>query len=515
MLDARVAYLMTTMMEGVMNFGTALRGSPAWLYRSRRRQDRKFARWLVRRLHQQSAVHRLGGIRRLQRLAPERRPDRGPYLGGVHEEGSDPAAVLRRASRFPSPLAWWTCNSTRPRICWQLLPVQKTYSVAFIAGTEPSETCDQGTGMRGFFSRVFGLGGEKALPPPPPGRPARTPGWAASCQAAEDPNKKKKGFFGKIAGIFKDDKPSNDPPPKPADSSGKVLSRRAGSRVGSVFRSRTYGSSILCFVLLAAIATASCWPDSFTSMAQVIPPNKLQVSPPPMRRADLRRLTPPSSIWKQRGDILRAGKILSGRARLLPRRAGEGSEQRPALQQDRHQRTADGTLRRRPQGFRALHQNDRQFADAYNNLGVIYYLRKEIRQGHQAIRERHQAASGFRLFLQQSRSCVFLQEGITRKPAWLTTRRCNGSRDLRADFPQRSAGADVVSRRPRALLLRAGQDLCQEPAPLTVPCNTCAGPWRRATRGSKTSTRTQEFAGLRKDPRFTELMAARPVAIPE
>ena len=49
----------------------------------------------------------------------------------------------------------------------------ETYSVAFIAGTEPSETCDQGTGMRGFFSRVFGLGGEKALPPPPPGSPAR------------------------------------------------------------------------------------------------------------------------------------------------------------------------------------------------------------------------------------------------------------------------------------------------------------------------------------------------------
>jgi len=36
----------------------------------------------------------------------------------------------------------------------------ETYSVAFIAGTEPSETCDQGTGMRGFFSRVFGLGEE-------------------------------------------------------------------------------------------------------------------------------------------------------------------------------------------------------------------------------------------------------------------------------------------------------------------------------------------------------------------
>jgi len=69
--------------------------------------------------------------------------------------------------------------------------------------------------MRGFFSRVFGLGGDKALPPPPPGT---QPGAPASA-TAEDP-KKKKGFFGKIAGIFKDDKPSNDPPAKPEDTGG-------------------------------------------------------------------------------------------------------------------------------------------------------------------------------------------------------------------------------------------------------------------------------------------------------
>src|SRR5205814_2037706 len=44
----------------------------------------------------------------------------------------------------------------------------ETYSAAFIAGTEPSQTCDEGTGIRGFFSRIFGTGGDKALPPPPP-----------------------------------------------------------------------------------------------------------------------------------------------------------------------------------------------------------------------------------------------------------------------------------------------------------------------------------------------------------
>jgi len=92
----------------------------------------------------------------------------------------------------------------------------ETYSSAFIAGTEPNQTCDQGTGVRGFFSRIFGLGGEKALPPPPPGA---QPGTVVNT-SGEDP-KKKKGFFGKIAGIFKEDKSSNNPPPKPADNGTK------------------------------------------------------------------------------------------------------------------------------------------------------------------------------------------------------------------------------------------------------------------------------------------------------
>ena len=42
-LDARVAYLMTTMMEGVMNSGTAIRGPPTRFYRSRGRKDGQLA----------------------------------------------------------------------------------------------------------------------------------------------------------------------------------------------------------------------------------------------------------------------------------------------------------------------------------------------------------------------------------------------------------------------------------------------------------------------------------------
>ena len=84
------------------------------------------------------------------------------------------------------------------------------YVSAFVAGTEPRETCDAQEGMKGFFSRIFG--GNKPLPAL----------GQSEASIQEDPNpaqdaKKKKGFFGKIAGIFKDDKTAA-PAPKPADS---------------------------------------------------------------------------------------------------------------------------------------------------------------------------------------------------------------------------------------------------------------------------------------------------------
>jgi penicillin-binding protein 1B len=90
-----------------------------------------------------------------------------------------------------------------------------TYSAAFIIGTEPTTTCDQSTGIKGFFSRIFGLGQQKPLPPPT----ANAQGEEAGQDAPGQDSKKKKGIFGKIAGIFKDDKSSN-PPPKPPGESG-------------------------------------------------------------------------------------------------------------------------------------------------------------------------------------------------------------------------------------------------------------------------------------------------------
>jgi len=77
------------------------------------------------------------------------------------------------------------------------------YTIAFVAGSEPRDTCDQTGGVQGFFSRIFGGNSEKALPPPASGNPQ-----AGAGVQSDDEAKKKKSFFGKIVGVFKGDSPS-------------------------------------------------------------------------------------------------------------------------------------------------------------------------------------------------------------------------------------------------------------------------------------------------------------------
>jgi penicillin-binding protein 1B len=213
-LDPRVAFVMTTMMEGVMNFGTAFpvraRGfnAPA-AGKTGSSHDGWFAGYTSNLLcivwvgYDDYSDLRLSGAQTAAPIWAEfmKKAITLPQYSDAKPFAQPPGVVDVHLDKTTNLLATPACP--------------ETYDAAFIAGTEPSETCDQSTGMRGFFSRVFGLGGEKALPPPPPGA---QPANAAS--TAEDPGKKKKGLFGKITSIFKDDKPSNPAPPKPADSGG-------------------------------------------------------------------------------------------------------------------------------------------------------------------------------------------------------------------------------------------------------------------------------------------------------
>jgi penicillin-binding protein 1B len=213
-LDPRVAYVMTNMMEGVINNGlgfSAVRGrgftQPA-AGKTGSSHDGWFAGYTSNLLcivwvgYDDYSDLRLAG---------------GVTAAPIWAEFMKKAAALPQYSDMktfqqPTGVVDVQLDKATNRLATPTCP--DDYVSAFVAGTEPHDTCDAQEGMKGFFSRIFG-GGDKGAQPQPP-QPAQP--QAANGQDPNNPQgKKKKGLFGKIAGIFKDDK-SSAPVSKPADS---------------------------------------------------------------------------------------------------------------------------------------------------------------------------------------------------------------------------------------------------------------------------------------------------------
>jgi len=212
-LDPRIAYVMTDMMQGVVNFGlgfSAVRGrgfqAPA-AGKTGSSHDGWFAGYTSNLLcvvwvgyDDYSDLHLSGA----QTAAPI-------WTEFMKRASALPHYSDMRAFNQPTGVVDVQLDKATNRLATPSCP--ETYTVAFVAGTEPRETCDQSTGVGGFFSHLLGLG-QKPLPPAPQGSQPQ-----AGEPPASDADKKKKGLFGKIVGIFKDDK-SSPQPSKPPDSGG-------------------------------------------------------------------------------------------------------------------------------------------------------------------------------------------------------------------------------------------------------------------------------------------------------
>jgi penicillin-binding protein 1B len=215
-LDPRVAYVMTTMMEGVIDNGTAA-GVRAMGFtapaagKTGTSHDGWFAGYTSNLLcivwvgYDDYSDLRLSGSSTAAPIWAEfmKRAVQLPAYQDV-ESFQEPAGVVNvQLDKATNRLATAACP--------------ETYSVAFIAGTEPKDTCDQPLGEhRGIVMRIFGspapapppvIGASSSMVRPPPPAPA-----TRSDPAPADSQEKKKGIFGKIVGIFKGDKPSSSPP---------------------------------------------------------------------------------------------------------------------------------------------------------------------------------------------------------------------------------------------------------------------------------------------------------------
>jgi penicillin-binding protein 1B len=201
-LDPRIAYIMTNMMESVINNGLGytavrLRGftQPA-AGKTGSSHDGWFAGYTSNLLcivwvgYDDYSDLRLSGAQTAAPIWTEfmKKAAALPQYADMRPFSQPTGVVDVQLDKATNRLATPTCPDD--------------YTAAFVAGTEPRETCDQQNGVVGFFNRIFG--GGKPLPP------------TLAAQDAEEA-KKKKGLFGKIAGIFKEDK-SPTPPPKPPDT---------------------------------------------------------------------------------------------------------------------------------------------------------------------------------------------------------------------------------------------------------------------------------------------------------
>jgi penicillin-binding protein 1B len=213
-LDPRVAFVMTSMLEGVVNFGTAYgvrsRGftAPA-AGKTGSSHDGWFAGYTSNLLciiwvgYDDYSDIRLSGA---QTAAPI-------WAEFMKKALTLPAYQDAKPFSQPQGVVDVQLDKVTNRLATPSCP--DDYTIAFVSGTEPRDTCDQtGDGARGFFSRMFGGNSEKALPPPTTnGNPDGTSGVQS-----EEEVKKKKSFFGKIVGALKGDggAKSDKSPPAPS-----------------------------------------------------------------------------------------------------------------------------------------------------------------------------------------------------------------------------------------------------------------------------------------------------------
>ena len=205
-MDPRIAYVMTNMMEGVINNGLGytavrLRGfTPPAAGKTGSSHDGWFAGYTSNLLcivwvgYDDYSDLRLSGAQTAAPIWAEfmKKAATLPMYSDMREFSQPSGVVDVQLDKATNRLATPNCTDN--------------YTSAFVAGTEPRDTCEAQQGLKGFLTKMFG-GGDKPVMPAQAGQDPNTP---------QDP-KKKKGFFGKIAGIFKDDK-SSAPVSKPPDS---------------------------------------------------------------------------------------------------------------------------------------------------------------------------------------------------------------------------------------------------------------------------------------------------------
>jgi tetratricopeptide (TPR) repeat protein len=250
------------------------------------------------------------------------------------------------------------------------------------------------------------------------------------------------------------------------------------------------------------------------SVAQVPPPSdQVQVSPPQIRRVD--PPAPGASVQEleQRGDELRAEKIyldaLDYYRAALAKKPDARIYNKVGIVELQMQR-----FRESQKSFERAIRIDRHFADAYNNLGAVHYEVKDygkaIKLYLKAIELRADAASYF-----SNLGAAYFSKKEFEKAVQSYHRALELDPDVLERTSRTGVTAQLASPGDRAHYSYVMAKLYAKMGAAERSLEYLRKAMEEGYKGINEVYKDEEFAGLRKDPRFTALMTARPPGIPE
>jgi tetratricopeptide (TPR) repeat protein len=262
-----------------------------------------------------------------------------------------------------------------------------------------------------------------------------------------------------------------------------------------------------CLILLAVVFSTA-------AVAQVSHPEQVQIAPPLIRSIDPPAVDATAADLEEQADQLRGAKLYLDALDYYHAALGKKADDASLLNKIGITELMMQHYREARKSFERAIRSNREFADAYNNLGVVYYESKKygaaVKEYEKAITMDNTSAS----FFSNLGAAYFSKRDFT--PAVTAYQR---ALELDPEVFERTSRAGVQAQLPspedRARYDYTVAKLYAKMGLSEQSLEYLRKAMEAGYKDLKNVYKDVEFAELRKNPRFTELMALKTPVIPD